>query len=267
MDLYAFNNCSGLTSVTILGNVTKFGSTAFNGCAKLVEFIVPEENLSCSVLDGVLFNKDKTTLLFYPAGKEGNSYVIPNSVTLIDDYAFFMCSALTSVTIPNGVTSIGVSAFSGCSGLTTVTIPNGVTSIGDFAFSSCGNLVKIRCGNPQPIAISAYVFQLVNKKNCTLYVPKGSYAAYWIATGWGDFENIVEEEITSINNPTPDTISISADKGILNIRVEVPTHINIYTVLGTIVYSGIIENDESVPLNSGIYIVKAGKESHKVIVK
>ena len=71
------------------------------------------------------------------------SITIPNSVTSIGDCAFYDCSGLTSITIPNSVTSIGEYAFSGCSGLTSVTIPNSVTSIGDYAFSGCSGLTSI----------------------------------------------------------------------------------------------------------------------------
>merc|ERR1711871_1420500 len=68
------------------------------------------------------------------------SVTIPDSVTSIGDGAFSRCSGLTSVTIPDSVTSIGENAFSGCSGLTSVTIPDSVTSIGDGAFFDCSNL-------------------------------------------------------------------------------------------------------------------------------
>ena len=87
-----------------------------------------------SSVDGVLFNKNQTTLIQCPGGKAG-SYTIPNSVTSIGDCAFVDCTSLTSVTIPNSVTSIGDEAFSGCTSLTNVTIPNSVTSIGDEAFA------------------------------------------------------------------------------------------------------------------------------------
>ena len=62
------------------------------------------------------------------------SVTIPNSVTSIEQYAFYGCSGLTSITIPNSVTSIGGGAFYGCSGLTSITIPNSVTSIGELCF-------------------------------------------------------------------------------------------------------------------------------------
>jgi len=88
-------------------------------------------------VDGVLFNKDKTTLVQYPAGHYETVYTIPGSVTSIGYYAFYECTKLTSVTIPSGVTSIGWDAFYKCSWLTSITIPSSVTSIGWSAFAYC----------------------------------------------------------------------------------------------------------------------------------
>ena len=104
---YAFQNCSGLTSVTIPNSVTSIGEYAFYYCSGLT------------------------------------SVTIPNSVTSIGYNAFADCSGLTSVTIPNSVTSIGSSAFSSCSKLTSVTIPNSVTSIGKYAFHNCSGLTSV----------------------------------------------------------------------------------------------------------------------------
>ena len=109
--VYAFDGCSGLTSVTIPSSVTSIGSGAFSGCSGLT------------------------------------SVTIPNNVTSIGLYAFYGCSGLTSVTIPNSVTSIGSSAFGECSGLTSVTIPNSVTSIGSQAFQGCSSLTSVTIPN------------------------------------------------------------------------------------------------------------------------
>ena len=110
----AFEGCSGLMSVTILGGVTYIGNRAFSGCTGLVDV------------------------------------TIPSSVTRVGDNAFEGCSGLTSVTIPGGVTSIGYEVFSGCTGLVDVTIPSSVTDIGGRVFWGCGNLVEITVdwGNP-----------------------------------------------------------------------------------------------------------------------
>jgi len=74
--------------------------------------------------DGILFNRDKTTLVCYPAG-HGTTYTIPSGVTSIGSDAFYYCYGLTSITIPSGVTSIGWYAFSGCTKLTSVTFSTG----------------------------------------------------------------------------------------------------------------------------------------------
>jgi len=98
---YAFNDCSGLPSITIPNSVKSIGERAFYGCSGLT------------------------------------SVTIPNNVTSIGWYAFSDCSGLTSVTIPNSVTSIGYKAFNGCSGLTLVESRIGkVFGIDDNTFSS-----------------------------------------------------------------------------------------------------------------------------------
>ena len=101
------------------------------------------ENVNYANVSGVLFNKDKTLLHAYPAGKAGANYVIPDSVTSIGNYAFAFCESLTSITIPDSVTSIGEGAFWKCTSLTSITIPDGVTSIGYAAFWNCNRLTGI----------------------------------------------------------------------------------------------------------------------------
>ena len=98
IDYYAFDGCTGLTSVTIGNSVTSIRYNAFRGCTGLT------------------------------------SVTIGNSVTSIEAYAFCNCTGLTSITIPNGMTRIGEQTFEGCTGLTSVTIPDSVTSIGHYAF-------------------------------------------------------------------------------------------------------------------------------------
>ncbi|WP_400219631.1 leucine-rich repeat protein, partial [Methanomethylophilus alvi] len=132
-----------LTSVVIGNGVTSIGSYAFSGCTSLASIVVSEGNTAYCSVDGVLFSKDMKTLVQYPAGRPDDSYIIPDGVTSIGQYAFRGCTSLVSVTIPDGVTSIGSNAFSGCTSLVSVTIPDSVTSIGDEAFYRCSSLTSV----------------------------------------------------------------------------------------------------------------------------
>ncbi|MBQ7505442.1 MAG: leucine-rich repeat protein [Ruminococcus sp.] len=146
IDSSAFSN-SDITSITIPASVTSIGSGAFNNCSDLWDITVNSGNANYSSQNGVLYNKNKTTLIQYPAGKTVTSFSIPNSVNTIGSGAFFNCSNLTSLTIPVSVTTIESGAFSGCSGLISLTIPNSVTSLGGGAFSGCTNLTNVVIGN------------------------------------------------------------------------------------------------------------------------
>ena len=118
--------------------MTKIWWSTFFGCIGLREIKVDAGNKNYSSEDGVLYNKDKTKLLY--CIKDKTSITIPDSVTTIKEYSFWGCTGLTSVTIPDTVTEIGRGVFSGCSGLTSITIPDSVTEIGFDAFYGCKGL-------------------------------------------------------------------------------------------------------------------------------
>ncbi|AKB51994.1 Chitin binding protein [Methanosarcina barkeri str. Wiesmoor] len=154
---YVFPDCSGLTTVTIGSGVTSIDNSVFSDCSALTAIDVDNDNSMYASIDGVLYNKDITTLIQCPSGKTG-SVTIPDSVTTIGDSAFYGCTALTSVTIPDSVTTIGTSAFQGCISITSVNIGNNVTSIGNSAFCDCIALTSVTIGN-NVISIGSYAFQ------------------------------------------------------------------------------------------------------------
>ena len=189
---YAFYGCSGLTSLTIPSSVTSIGDGAFNGCSGLTSLTLPS---SVTSIGGAAF-QDCSGL---------TSLTIPSGVTSIGWFAFSGCSGLTSLTIPSSVTEIYNYTFAGCSGLTSLTIPSGVTSIGNYAFADCSGLTSIYVYTKKLPELGYYVFNGCDAKNCTVYVPKGTYAAYK-SSEFGYFEKIVEFDASGI-----DKVTTSAD--------------------------------------------------------
>ena len=174
---YVFFGQVSLTSVTIPSTITNIGTEPFTWCDQLSAITVDPANPVYSSVNGVLFNKDQTTLVAYP-GAVGGSYTIPQSVTTIGDYAFELCASLTSIAIPNSVTNIGIGAFYACTSLPSVMIPNSVTSIGDLAFWSCSGLTGIYFHGNAP-SLGSDVFDYDN--HATAYCLPGT-------TGWATFD-------------------------------------------------------------------------------
>mgnify|MGYP003304493677 CR=1 FL=1 len=207
----AFYECFGLDKVTIGNSVTKIGSMAFSRCSNLERVNISDLSAWCKIefedVSAHPFNDDLQSVShLYLNGKEIKDLVIPNDITQIKNYTFYNCRWLTSVAIPNSVTSIGVWAFYQCFGLTFVTIPNSVTEI-DGAFERCSGLEAIVSLNSTPPTCTSRSFS--DYYSPTLYVPKDSYAKYFIDEEWGKFPNIKKIEATAT--------SISLDKSAITL--------------------------------------------------
>ena len=163
---FAFYDCVKLQTVSLPKSVTWIGKYCFSNCSQLSSISVDKDNENYSSLDGVLYNKNKTELIRYPACKNAESFNMPESLIVIDDDAFAYsrklknisfgdnittigeeafeyCSNLISVIIPDRVTNISFECFSGCSGLTSVDLGRGVTRIWHGAFQECNNLETV----------------------------------------------------------------------------------------------------------------------------
>lgn len=142
-----------LTSITIPKNVSTIGrrpndGTPINGCdpfgsSTLSSIYVDPENRCFSSENGILFNKNKTTLIRYPVAKSGTTYTIPNTVSQIGEKAFSENGFLNQVFMRNNVTKMGDYAFSSCTSLETMTLSDNITEVSDCAFMDCCSLKTI----------------------------------------------------------------------------------------------------------------------------
>ena len=142
----AFNDCRGLTSITLPSSLTSIGERAFQGCSGLetLEYKGTIEQWLSIDFDSGWMNDDSHTFhTFIVNGGELTNLVVPEGVTRIGSSAFAGCSGLTEVDLSQctSLTSIGDSAFRNCSGLTSITLLSSLTSIGDFAFWNCSGLL------------------------------------------------------------------------------------------------------------------------------
>lgn len=144
----AFMSCSGLTSAYIGDALINLPYDVFSGCSSISTVTVSENNkFYSSDSAGVLYNKDKTELVCYPAGNPKTSFEIPNSVTSIAQNAFWCCSNLINIVVPDSVTSIGEYAFAMCIKLSTVILPDSILTLGFGAFMECSSLTSVTLPN------------------------------------------------------------------------------------------------------------------------
>lgn len=210
----AFQDCKSLVSITLPDSMTSLGNYAFDGCKGLIAINASKNNSNYTSLDGVLYDKNGTTLIQCPEGKA--SITIPEQVSSIADAAFSRCTNLTSMIIPNGVTNIGSGAFSNCISLTSITIPNSVTSIGDYIFQWCVELKSITIPtNLKSISrfafLSCWKLSSVTISDGVTRINEGAFAAcksLVSITIPGSVTNISENAMSGNQNLT----SINVDK-------------------------------------------------------
>ena len=212
---HAFESLSGLTSLTLPAGITEIGDYAFFYCSGLTSLTLPAG--ITSIGSSAFYGCSGLTSLTLPAGITEiggatfcgcsglTSLTLPAGITSIGSGAFYGCDGLTSLTLPAGITSIGSIAFSSCRGLTSLTLPAGITSIGSSAFSDCSGLTSIYVYAEKVPKIGSHVFFGVDAKRCTLYVPIGTYSHYRHSDFRYYFENIVEFEPTGIDKTTIST--------------------------------------------------------------
>ena len=233
----AFCRCSGITSVTIPNSVIFIGSYAFRECSGMTSVHISDLESWCKIPFGNAYaNPLYYAHHLYLNGEEVKDLVIPNTITSINDYAFYDCDGVTGITIPNSVTSIGKYAFYNCNGITSITIPHSVTKIGEKAFHSCYNLKNVAlCGNLDSIGANVFTANYVktfyiadNVSNIPglgftpteiycfastppscheetftaftskLHVPAASLASYFTTPIWENFDNMIGDAVVPL---------------------------------------------------------------------
>lgn len=203
----AFESCTRLASVNIGSGLSTIGNLIFGDCISLAKIDVSEENENYTDDGGVMFSKDKTTLICYPDGLQADTYVIPSyvknigsyafenysglkkvviseSVTNIADCAFYACSELETVEIPESVECIGNTAFLLCRALKSIKIPKSVKSIGTYPFGGCESLVSLEVSPENDFYTADENGVLFNKdKTELIYAPRHLKNSYAIPSG------------------------------------------------------------------------------------
>lgn len=233
----AFAGCSNLTEVSIPESVTEIIGNPFFLCSKLPAVNVDKANKNFCSVDGVLFDRDMTTLICYPIAKSGTSYSIPSTVKTIGEESFAY-SWLTMIELPNSVTSIGGRAFNG-SPITSINIPASVTEIKGNPFVLCENLSDINVDNANKdfCSVDGILFNRdktvlkcypIIKKGVTYTIP-----ATVRTIGENAFSN--NKELQSVVIPNSVTsIEFSAFSACKILSVEIP---NSVTSIGEMAFS------------------------------
>jgi len=177
---YAFDDCSGLTSVSIPNTVTSIGNSAFGNCSGLV------------------------------------SIIIPDSVVSIGEGGFYGCTSLTSITLSNNLTNIGMQAFLLCTSLTSITIPNSVTSIGVNAFGICLGLTSVTVNWSTPLVINSNTFSGVLLGSVNLIVPVDTMPTYDAVAVWTDFNIFAPANIALSATTIDENVAANALVGTLS---------------------------------------------------
>jgi len=286
----AFSGCTGLTSINLPNTLTFIGSSAFSGCISLTSIALPNSI------------HDITSSTFSNTGL--HSIIIPSNINIIHQEAFYDCSNLVTVTIADEENALnfsngGLQAFGNCplttvnfgrnitgrlqfqgkTSITTVHITGDkVTRIENSAFSGCTGITTITSENPIPPIAENDCFYGIDKKHCIVNVPEGSRCAYKKASGWKDFENIIdgttypceqgvvgvlENQLLIYPNPTIRELRIESGELIIE-------DIIIYDVFGKIQKIETVKVKDTIDisnLSTGIYFVKICTTSGEVIKK
>lgn len=261
---YFFKGCK-LKTVVFPLSLKVVGNAAFSECYNLSgKIVIPEGVTTVGV------SSFEATAI--------ESVELPSSLVTVTDgamaidaigaHAFENCRSLREINIPESITTIQTSVFNGCSSLTTITLPKGITGVRGSAFQDCTGLKEIRVHASVPPKADYQAFYKVDTKACKLVVPAGAREAYKEADEWKEFD-IQEDATLSIreNEKNNDSVKVYAVQNGVVIESSVSIPVNVYSISGNLLYEGLSDNKSYIELEQGLYIVKAGDVTTKVVIK
>lgn len=206
---FSFANAEYLTEIYIGKNVRTIGIWAMTNCQKLEAIYVSEENPYFKSVDGVLYSKDMTELLFYPNARSpiitddlgnisGGEFVVPDTVRTIRANAFYLCTDLRLIDFNDGLEKVGDKAFLKCTGLESLDLPSTLKEIGDDSFSYLDNTKLKVLEIPASVeTIGNYAFFSTSSSVQKVIVHKNSEEDLNLGTDW------LPNQINAINQEVP----------------------------------------------------------------
>lgn len=262
------SGCTSLTGMTIPATVTKIGEFAFSECAALEDISLPSGVTEIGRFAFAYTPELKLLPLpetvtsvghgvFYQSGIEEAS--LPEAITVIPDGMYQCCASLREFEISNTVTEIEQEAFYWCFALDKITFGENVATIGNKAFMGDKALTSVTSLNTEPPVGAAFDSEVY--ENAILYVPNAALEAYKAADGWKEFNNIIGigSGVDEIGQEA--AFSVTATDG--GVEIVSDKAVEIFDAAGMKVYSGAAG---TISLPGGFYVIVSGAETVKVVL-
>lgn len=237
----AFTNCTALTAMTIPALVATIGESAFAGCKSLMAFNVDTQNEKFATEGGILYNKEKTTLISCPAGKFATA-TLPESVLKIEANGFYNCVNLPAIILPASLQKIGAASFVGCSSLTSLDIPASTSKIEIGNFTGCTNLetINVEADNQYYQSIDGVLYTkdgktlmaYPNKKGTTYIVLEGTETIEAYAFCMTEVENLTLP--ASVQNVDDYALGLCNKLSRLKVKAVTPSEASSSSFVGTL---------------------------------
>lgn len=221
-------NLAFLKKVVIKDGITEIGDNAFKSCGML------------------------------------NAVQLPSTLTKIGYNAFWGCNELTELIIPEGTSDIGYSAFWGCSGLSSIEMPSTLLNIGKNAFWGCSNVEQLRVAAVEPPALEVNALAGV-PRDASLTIPAISVDKYKIKDQWKEFYNVN----TGTNENLIESLKIAVSgRRLLLSDLSENSSFQLFNVSGLKIIDMVHPDQQvSVDLEPGVYVVKVGNDICKIVIR